>query len=343
MVKLCQKLTFGFWLKSPSFKELLHSLSLYIKEYPSDLKEIIGGSVNLVSLLIENSEVEVRTNVAYFLANSFHYFIQDRELTLLPEDHSEDNQLVLSFLDNLFSLIPTTVSKCWTKFNQYFEFWYEFSRRSEVTAGYMVRKEFLKHFIDYFLDRKSPLKIYINKPTIGSTYANPNFTMLLRTIESLLEFYTTHRLPLSGEEKLIIINCSFIEKLIHDNYENIACKIVRLICPGSLNASEKIAVVLTKGISKANYETVQPYLDVIHEFVLIDDPHQQLRVWWVIGRQSLILSTISKALGAMNSYSLEERIYDFPSSLHIETGNSMLEPLYTQNKRTENLCMLILQ
>lgn len=97
--------------------------------------------------------------------------------------------MVISFLDNLFSLIGTTVSKCWTKFNQYFEFWYEFSRKSSVTGSYMVRKEFLKHFIDYFLDKKSPLKIYINRPTIGSSYASPNFGMLLKTIESLLEFY----------------------------------------------------------------------------------------------------------------------------------------------------------
>jgi hypothetical protein len=50
----------------------------------------------------------------------------------------------------------------------------------------MTRNKFLQHFIDYFLDKKSPLKIYINRPQIGSTYANPNFTMLLKTIESLL-------------------------------------------------------------------------------------------------------------------------------------------------------------
>ena len=73
-----------------------------------------------MTLLIENSEVDVRTNLAIFLANSFHYFIDDRKLTLLSDDAGEDNQLVLGFLDNLFSLIPTTVSKCWTKFNQYF-------------------------------------------------------------------------------------------------------------------------------------------------------------------------------------------------------------------------------
>ena len=118
---------------------------------------------------------------------------------------------------------------------------------------------------------------------------------------------------------------------------------MRLICPKNLAASEKIAVVLVKGISKANYESVQPYLEVIHEFVLPNHEHQELRMWWVVGRQGLMVSTISKVLSAMNSYSLEERIYEFQSALHIETGTSLLEPLYTQNKRTENLCMLILQ
>ena len=46
----------------------------------------------------------------------------------------------------------------------------------------MSRKNFLSHFIDYFLDKKSPLQIYKNRPAIGSTYASPNFTMLLKTI-----------------------------------------------------------------------------------------------------------------------------------------------------------------
>lgn len=199
MVTICQKLTFGFWLKSPGFKELLFSLSQYIKEYPSGLREIITENTNLVTLLIENSEIDVRTNIANFLANSFSYYIEDKQLTLLEDDLNEDNQLILRFLNNLFSLIPTTVSRCWTKFNQYFEFWYEFSRKSQVTAGYMIRKEFLKHFIDYFLDKKSPLKIYINRPTIGSQYANPNFTMLLKTIESLLEFDLHNKIDLSNE------------------------------------------------------------------------------------------------------------------------------------------------
>ena len=122
--------------------------------------------------------------------------------------------------------------------------------------------------------------------------------------------------------------------MIHDNYENIASKIVKIICPNSLFASEKIAVVLVKGISRSNYENVQTYLDVIHEFLLIEDEHQLTRMKWVLGKQNLVVSTISKVLSAMNSYSLEDRIYDYSSGLAIENGNTLLELVFTQNKRT---------
>ena len=79
---------------------------------------------------------------------------------------------------------------------------------------------------------------------------------------------------------------------------------MRVLCPNNLHASEKIAIVLLKGLSKSNYENVQTYLDVIHEYILIEDPHQRLRMQWVLGQQTLVVSTITKTLAAMNSYSL---------------------------------------
>ena len=75
---------------------------------------------------------------------------------------SEVGKNIFIFLDKMFDLIPTTVTKCWTKFNNYFEFWYLISEK-KLFAQYLVRKEVLKHLVDYFLDKKSPLKIYTNK------------------------------------------------------------------------------------------------------------------------------------------------------------------------------------
>jgi hypothetical protein len=101
--------------------------------------------------------------------------------------------------------------------------------------------------------------------------------------------------------------------------------------------------VLLKGISKSNFENVQPYLDVVHEFILIEDEHQMLRIKWILGKQTLTVSTISKTLSAMNAYSLEDRVYEFHSAIALESGSSLLEPIFVNNRRTENLCIICLQ
>jgi len=83
----------------------------------------------------------------------------------------------------------------------------------------MIQKEILKHFLDYYLDKKSPLKIYENKPQIGSKYANPNFTMLLKTVTSLISsILTSSDYKLSNEDYKILINFDCMEKLISENY-----------------------------------------------------------------------------------------------------------------------------
>lgn len=83
----------------------------------------------------------------------------------------------------------------------------------------MIGKEILKHFLDYYLDKKSPLKIYENKPQIGSKYANPNFTMLLKTVTSLISsILTSSEYKLSEGDYKILINFDCMEKLISENY-----------------------------------------------------------------------------------------------------------------------------
>lgn len=82
----------------------------------------------------------------------------------------------------------------------------------------MMEHEFVKHLVDYFLDKKSPLKIYINKPVIGSTYAQPNFTMLLKTIEVLILGYAHHNQQFTEEEKIVLLHFDFIDKLIIERH-----------------------------------------------------------------------------------------------------------------------------
>ena len=68
----------------------------------------------------------------------------------------------------------------------------------------------IKHFTDYFLDSKSPLKIYATKREhqIGSSYTNPNFSMLLRCVSSLVEkSITFHERKLTFDERILLMNC----------------------------------------------------------------------------------------------------------------------------------------
>ena len=37
LIRMCQKLTFGFWLKSKSFKQLLQALEVYVKKHPASV------------------------------------------------------------------------------------------------------------------------------------------------------------------------------------------------------------------------------------------------------------------------------------------------------------------
>ena len=74
---------------------------------------------------------------------------------------------------------------------------------------------------------------------------------------------------------------------------------------------------MLRGISKSNFENIQPYLDVVHEYILIQDEFQMSRIKWVVGKQTLVVSTVSKTLSAMNAYSLEDRIYEFHSAINL--------------------------
>ena len=98
-----------------------------------------------------------------------------------------------------------------------------------------------------------------------------------------------------------------------------------------------------KGLCKSTFDNVQPYLDVLHEFMLIEDEHQDLRIKWMIGKQTLAVSPASKQIVALNSYSLEERIYNFESTYHLEQASPLMEPIFQFHKKVENFSLLCLR
>jgi ubiquitin carboxyl-terminal hydrolase 34 len=262
----------------------------------------------------------------------------------LTREGDIDTQIV-DFLDAMFSLIPTTVSKNWIKFTQYFEFWKQFATTGIPQFDYLIRKECISHFYDYFLEKKSPLGIYANKKhVIGSKYASPNFAPLLETANYLImKLCSTDPSRLTTNDRKIM-SFEFFNKMITENNQKLACCLVGTLCKDSLPLSEKVAFVLIRGIFSSNYDTIQPYLDVVSAFVLIDDRFKDYRLKWVLGMPTLSLSSFDKSILAFNVYTIEERLYFFDSTLQMEqTTISMLEALYKNFDRTQIYCTLILK
>lgn len=58
--------------------------------------------------------------MAEFLSKAISEVIESKSSMNLIDE----NEPIAKFLDYLLSLLPSTVTKCWTKFSEYFEFWY---------------------------------------------------------------------------------------------------------------------------------------------------------------------------------------------------------------------------
>lgn len=141
-----------------------------------------------------------------------------------------------------------------------------------------------------------------------------------------------------------IMSFEFFNKMILENNQKLACCLVKSLCKDSLPLSEKVAFVLIRGIFNTNYATVEPYLEVVNAFVLIDDAYKDYRLRWILGIPTLSLSNFDKSILAFNVYTIEERLYYFDSSLQMEqTTLSMLETVYKNYDRTQIFCSLILK
>lgn len=80
---MLKNLTFGFWAKSNQFKQLLETCLNFIQKDNQYADLFVFNNPHIVTYLIENSDIDVRTAVADFLANSFSILIKKHNLTLI--------------------------------------------------------------------------------------------------------------------------------------------------------------------------------------------------------------------------------------------------------------------
>lgn len=87
-----------------------------LKVHPQGFDDIVTNNPAIVGLLIESSDQEIRTSMANFLSKVIAETIEAKGISI--QTHNDDP--IFKFLDKLFLLLPSTVSRCWTKFGQYF-------------------------------------------------------------------------------------------------------------------------------------------------------------------------------------------------------------------------------
>jgi hypothetical protein len=77
--------------------------------------------VEVRNLFLESNDIDLRSSIGNLLLAIVNCNIKKYQLTLARQK-DVDTQIV-DFLDIMFSLLPTIVSKNWINFTQYFEFW----------------------------------------------------------------------------------------------------------------------------------------------------------------------------------------------------------------------------
>jgi hypothetical protein len=105
----------------------------------------------------------------------------------------------------------------------------------------MIRKEAISHFIDYFLEKKSPLGIYANKKfAIGGKHSTnpPNFGPLFEAVSILVsKLSEVNPDGLTSNDKKVLMNFDFYYKMISENNGKYTNNLISSLCKNSLPLS----------------------------------------------------------------------------------------------------------
>lgn len=110
--------------------------------------------------------------------------------------------------------------------------------------------------------------------------------------------------------------------------------------------SSQLAVMILKGLNKANFEEARPFLEAMTYFLNINDSLQPKRVEWVLGfPQPIQQSTRNgqESFGMYGNNSIDDVVYNYDSTLGVEHGTSVLNLILQNRKRLENLCLVCLR
>eukprot|EP00828_Plagiopyla_frontata_P046814 TRINITY_DN845_c0_g1_i6.p1 TRINITY_DN845_c0_g1~~TRINITY_DN845_c0_g1_i6.p1 ORF type:complete len:701 (-),score=51.22 TRINITY_DN845_c0_g1_i6:185-2287(-) len=283
------------------------------------------------------------------------------------EEFDEINQ----FLDAFINLLSADVGKSWMKFNEYFQFWCNFAMTGSKQIAYPYSKDIIAQFIDFFLEKQSPIQIInTKKVSMGNNYTQPQFDYLLKTVTYLIRLGVINNNQLNSpllqlsssvpEEYSVVIEDNpfnkcyrftkntevcltspqFYKKVLRSNSNILQLSlIVRHMSYNNEPFSRMISIVLLNNFQKVTLDDAKSYLQLLYHFLLIKDSFQKNRIEWVLGYPQRVIHSV-------DLYQITEQLdqgqIDYLSTLNQLENQAFLSLIFNKRKTYETICMLAL-
>lgn len=333
---------FEIWLKSPeeSVRGQIGQLTLY-----------------LINTMISHHKLELNDVI-----------LTEEQIASLSEEERRKVQAELQiqrFLQHAAAIMPNEVAQAWLKMGQYFEFWRDFANSGEAQVNYLYKREFIAVLIDFYLEKRSPLKDFSEKKhSIGNRFADPEYKPLVQTIAILVrraKTQTKDQPPTSvayqglktydiSENDSSCLFCPefYIKTMqIKDKFDPQAYGvIIQHLSFDNFQYSNSLCNIILQGMSKATTsDEYKPYIESITALLNIQDDLQMKRIEWLLGypQPAKVMGHRGGAdsFGLYGNTSLEDNTITYESTADGE--NSMITVMLQNRKRFENITLTCLK
>lgn len=231
--------------------------------------------------------------------------------------------------------------------------------------NYLYQKGFITVLIDFYLGPNSPVPEFSEKKhTMGNRYTEPEFNPLIQTVANMVKRsrvttktgappYTSLArqgypvYELSANDMKCLFCSDFYEKTLREKYDPQSFgHIIQHFSFENEGFSQTLAEIILKGLNKANYDDVKPYLEAMSYFISLNDMFQLKRIEWILGYPQPFVSTMrygSDSFGMYGNNSLEDLIVSYETPLSVENSTSLINLVLQNRKKFENLCISIVR
>lgn len=260
---------------------------------------------------------------------------------------------VTDILCNYLEKMTSEVPKNWSRFGEYFSFWNSLVVSCKGIHEFMFEHSFIARFIDFYLELKSPVKVFPKPVTLqGNKYSMP-YGELFRVLATLVKMSRPEQLrpeqadgtglhALSEYDKTCLYCVDLWSSCINDNQgiEHMV-QIAQHLCYNELVLSEKICTAILRGFYRITYMESKPVIKLLRGLISIQDKYTCQRLDWLLGVPVLLQKQYANQthFGTFQIQSLSDEIYFFKSPLQFESSGCLLQSIIYNQKSSESMCM----